>query len=105
MDPPLRQTIKNRLAYVNLTDKFFKQRFVIDRKAVLRKGYALRWNEIAPRFGVCHGCLHFLTALSGRCKENMEEYWSRAEARSRLVRHASAERGLNSARCILPLEW
>ena len=34
---------------------------------------------------------HFPTALSGRCKENTEGYWSRAEARPRLVRYASAE--------------
>jgi len=38
---------------------------------------------------------HFPTALSGRRKENTEEYWSRAEARPRLVRYASAEHGLN----------
>src|SRR5262249_40008950 len=29
MPPPLRQTIKNRLTYVNLTDNLFKQTFVI----------------------------------------------------------------------------
>jgi hypothetical protein len=40
MDPPLRQTIKSHLAYVNLTDAFFKQRF-INSKGLLRRGYAL----------------------------------------------------------------
>jgi hypothetical protein len=29
----------------------------LDRKEVLRKGYALRCNEIAPSFGVCDGCI------------------------------------------------
>src|SRR5262249_45570465 len=54
---PLQQAILRQLTYVNLTDKFFEQRFVIDCKGVLRKGYALRCNEIAPSFGVCDGCI------------------------------------------------
>jgi len=37
------------------------------------------------------GCLRFLTTLSGRCKENMEEYWSRAEARSRILPPSSGD--------------
>jgi hypothetical protein len=48
MDPPLRQTIKNRLTYVNLTDTL-QTNFVIDRKGVLRKRYALRWNDTRGR--------------------------------------------------------
>ena len=80
---------------MNLTDELFEETFVNGRKGVLRKRarHALQRDRAALRS--MRRLLRYLTALSGRCKEDMEEYWWRAEARSRLVRHASAERGLN----------
>ena len=41
--PASRETIKSHLAYVNLTDAFFKQMFYRFLKGLLRKGYAPRW--------------------------------------------------------------
>jgi len=42
---------------VNLTDELFEGTFVSGCKGVLRKGHALRCNEIAPSFGICDGCI------------------------------------------------